>query len=490
MDNKRIILATALAFFVMLAYSYYTKNSVPLTAKDVLLQKEQAEHVIQHDTHDTLSYDTVVIDNAQNDTVYENEYVRFVLNRATGVIKEVLLKEHSSLIHLYPLANKGLGLLMPTVSTVSFQHLQEQDRSGIVLQSNGKSREYILTGHVLQTTFRGENTIQLYMPVHTEESKQDARYIRLLVKDSSGLTHNVKINRALKQAASFDNAAWVALSFKHHSLLFDPDITASVTINPHTSKEGFIITIKSNKDNLILKSYFGPNYSPILSKIDDNWSSLLDYGVLNNTMKGMLTICYRLTRNYGLAIIVLALFFNMLFAPLTIKSYRSMKKMQGLQPHMQALKEQYKDNPQAINKEMMALYKQHNVNPMGGCLPMLLQIPVFIALYNTLMRSYELKNATFLWVKDLSVPDKLLTLPQALPFIGSDFNLLPVLMAVLMFVQQKMSPTPKSSGAAMPSLWFLPIIFGVIFYKFPAGLVLYWFTNSLSMLVLQNIGRK
>jgi len=416
--------------------------------------------------------------------------MRFVINRETGIIKEVLLKEQNGFINLYPLTNKGLGLFMPTVSTVSFQHLQEQSRSGMLLQSNGKTREYVLTGRTVQTTLKGENSIQFYMPAHTEESRQDARYLRLVVKDNAGTTNNIKISRALKQTIVFNNVAWIALSFKHYSLLYDPDISVSVQISPHISREGFIVNIKSNQDNWALKSYFGPNYSPILSQIEPNWLSLLDYGILNNTMKGMLSICYKLTRNYGLAIIVLALFFNMLFAPLTIESYRSMKKMQGLQPHMQALKEQHKDNPQAINKEMLALYKRHNVNPMGGCLPMLLQIPVFIALYNTLMRSYELKNATFLWVKDLSVPDKLLTLPQALPFVGSDINLLPILMAVLMFVQQKMSPTPKSSGAAMPSLWFLPIIFGVIFYKFPAGLVLYWFTNSLSMLVLQNIGRK
>ena len=107
------------------------------------------------------------------------------------------------------------------------------------------------------------------------------------------------------------------------------------------------------------------------------------------------------------------------------------------------------------------------------------------------MRSYELKNASFLWIKDLSVPDRLFMLSKSLPLMGNEVNLLPILMAALMFVQQKFSPTSKaSSNSALPNMWFLPIIFGAIFYKFPAGLVLYWFTNSLSMLVLQSMHKK
>ena len=158
-----------------------------------------------------------------------------------------------------------------------------------------------------------------------------------------------------------------------------------------------------------------------------------------------------------------------------------MKKLQELQPEIQALREKYKDNPQAMNKEVLMLYRKYGVNPMSGCLPMLLQLPVFIALYNTLLRSYELKNAGFLWIKDLAEPDKLVVLKHSIPILGNEINLLPILMAVIMYFQQKQTPTSTSSSG----LWIMPILFGFIFYKFPAGLVLYWLTNSVFMLCIQ-----
>ncbi|HDL10238.1 MAG TPA: membrane protein insertase YidC [Candidatus Omnitrophica bacterium] len=200
-------------------------------------------------------------------------------------------------------------------------------------------------------------------------------------------------------------------------------------------------------------------------------------------MKKMLEGLWKITRNYGIAIIVLALLFNLIFLPLTYKSFRSMKKLQELQPEIQALREKYKDNPQAMNKEVLMLYRKYGVNPMSGCLPMLLQLPVFIALYNTLLRSYELKNAGFLWIKDLAEPDKLVVLKHSIPLIGNEINLLPILMAGIMYFQQKHSPTSTSSSG----LWIMPLLFGFIFYKFPAGLVLYWLTNSVFMLCIQKL---
>ena len=116
-----------------------------------------------------------------------------------------------------------------------------------------------------------------------------------------------------------------------------------------------------------------------------------------------------------------------------------MRKMQEIQPKMENLRSEHKDNHQKLNKEMMELYKKHKVNPMGGCLPMLLQMPIFIALYQTLMRSVELKGASFLWIKDLSMPDKAFTLPHALPLLGNAINVLPILMIGAMMLQQKLS---------------------------------------------------
>ena len=165
-----------------------------------------------------------------------------------------------------------------------------------------------------------------------------------------------------------------------------------------------------------------------------------------------------------------------------------MKEMQAVQPKIEELRKIYKDNPQKLNKEIMELYREHKVNPLGGCLPLVLQMPIFFALYQALMRSIALKGASFLWIKDLSEPDRLFILPKTLPVIGNEFNILPVLMAIGMFIQQKFTMASASSAAAEQQKLmtiFMPILFGIIFYHMPSGLVLYWFVNSTLMLIYQ-----
>ncbi len=166
-----------------------------------------------------------------------------------------------------------------------------------------------------------------------------------------------------------------------------------------------------------------------------------------------------------------------------------MKEMQALQPHIEELRKHYKDNPQKLNKEIMELYRKHKVNPFSGCLPLLLQMPIFFALYQALMRSISLRGATFLWIKDLSHPDRLFLLPNSLPILGNEINILPIVMTVGMFIQQKISMTSTAtSGSAEQQkimMIIMPLMFGLIFYHMPAGLVLYWFVNSMLMLAFQ-----
>jgi YidC/Oxa1 family membrane protein insertase len=181
--------------------------------------------------------------------------------------------------------------------------------------------------------------------------------------------------------------------------------------------------------------------------------------------------------NYGVVIILLSALTKLLFWPLTQKSFKSMREMQKLQPAMAELKEKYKDDPQKLNKAMMELYRERGVNPLGGCLPMLLQMPVFIALFNVLRTTIELRRAPFmLWINDLSSPDIIAKMPFSLPFIGNNLSLLPILMGVAMFVQQKMqSADPKQAALT----YMMPIIFTVLFFTFPSGLVLYWLVNNI-----------
>jgi YidC/Oxa1 family membrane protein insertase len=144
---------------------------------------------------------------------------------------------------------------------------------------------------------------------------------------------------------------------------------------------------------------------------------------------------------------------------------------------MQELRETHKKDPQKLNQEMMKLYKEHGVNPVGGCFPMLLQMPVFIALFQVLSRTIELRRAPFmLWIQDLSSPDVIARLPFSLPFIGDSLSLLPILMGVAMFVQQKMQTTDPKQAAMT---YMLPVVFTVLFFRFPSGLVLYWLVNNI-----------
>jgi YidC/Oxa1 family membrane protein insertase len=157
-----------------------------------------------------------------------------------------------------------------------------------------------------------------------------------------------------------------------------------------------------------------------------------------------------------------------------------MRKMQSLQPEMTILREKHKNNPQKINQEMLELYKKHKINPFGGCVFFILQMPIFIGLYQVLWRSVIFKGEKFLWIKDLSEPDRLATFPVTLPIIGNDFNILPLLMAIIMFVQQKVSA--KNMAMTDPAqvtqqkimMFFMPIFLGAIFYNFASGLTLYF----------------
>jgi YidC/Oxa1 family membrane protein insertase len=180
---------------------------------------------------------------------------------------------------------------------------------------------------------------------------------------------------------------------------------------------------------------------------------------------------YGITHNYGIAIIMITVAIKLLFYPLSVKSFKSMQAMQQLQPQIKRLQDIYKNDRQKLNEEMMRLYREQKVNPMGGCLPMVVQVPVFIALYQVLYTSIELRHADFFWwIKDLSAPDH----PMAL------------IMGASMVVQQWMTPSTGDPRQAKMML-FMPIIFTFMFLNFPVGLVIYWLVNNLLTIAQQSV---
>ena len=171
------------------------------------------------------------------------------------------------------------------------------------------------------------------------------------------------------------------------------------------------------------------------------------------------------THNYGVTIILLTMGIKMLFVPLQFKSYKSMKQMQMIQPRVLAVQEKYKDDRDKLNKELIKLYRDHKVNPVGGCLPMVLQMPVFVALFNILYMTIDLRQAPFVgWITDLSVQDP--------------YYVLPIIMGATMVIQQKITPTTMDPTQAKIML-VLPVFMTFLFVNFPAGLVLYWLTNNM-----------
>ena len=194
--------------------------------------------------------------------------------------------------------------------------------------------------------------------------------------------------------------------------------------------------------------------------------------------------------NYGVAIILITLMVRVVTAPLTAKQMRSMKKMGELQPKIKELQEKYKDDRQRQSQEMMSLYKQTGVNPLGGCLPMLLQFPVFIGLYYALQSSIELRQASFVaWIDDLSVPETLFVIPG----VELPFRVLPILMGLSMIAQQRMTPSTMDPAQAKMMMTVMPVMFTLLFYQFPSGLVLYWLVSNIlaiSHQVLVNRGSR
>jgi YidC/Oxa1 family membrane protein insertase len=225
--------------------------------------------------------------------------------------------------------------------------------------------------------------------------------------------------------------------------------------------------------------FSGPEEQAHLKAVAEGMDRTVDYGhlyVIAEPLFWLLSSIHKLVHNWGAAIIILTLLIKLVFYPLSAASYRSMAQMRKLAPRLQSMKERYGDDRAKLQQAMMELYKKEKINPMGGCLPILVQIPVFISLYWVLQGSIELRQAPFaLWIHDLSAPDP--------------YYVLPVIMAATMILQTRLNPTPPDPVQAKVMM-IMPVVFSVFFFFFPAGLVLYWLVNNvLSILQQWHINR-
>jgi YidC/Oxa1 family membrane protein insertase len=241
-------------------------------------------------------------------------------------------------------------------------------------------------------------------------------------------------------------------------------------------------------NSLRFQIYAGPKIYNRLAKLEHDEAEIMNFGffkLISQALLNFLNLLNSWVQNYGFAIILLTACVKGVLWPLQNKANKSMRRMATLAPKMQELKAKYRDDPTRMNQEVMKLYKEHGVNPVGGCLPMMIQIPIFFGLFSMLGQAAELRNASFLWVPDLSQPDTLFTIPGmgwipilGQPGIGLPINVLPILMGASNVWLMKMTP---NTGDAMQRriLMFMPVIFLVFCYNFAAALALYYTTQNL-----------
>lgn len=303
---------------------------------------------------------------------------------------------------------------------------------------------------------------------------------------------------------------WVSLKNQFFVTILTPDLLGKgVTVRPRpmemlNDKGDPMIALSSDaqfelsglsaneKVTSNMNFYVGPKEIFRLQGMDRNQEAVMQFGWFGAVSKvlllGMKQI-HSVIPNWGLAIIIITIVLKLVFWPLTQISARSAKKMQKIQGPMKELTEKYKEDPKRKNEEMMKLYRKHKVNPLGGCLPMIVQIPIFIGFFYMLRTSSELRFAEFLWISDLSQPEKIFSWGVNIPFIGHYFNLLPFTMGLTMYFQMKMTPT-AASAEQQAIFKFMPVMMVVMLYNFGSGLCLYWTVQNLMTILQQTITNK
>ena len=445
-----------------------------------------------------------------------------------AVLKQFQLKEYfkpdSTTVYMLPKGNEGNFAISyidsqgDTVDTVNWSFLAECDSVISLNESEEQSISFVYNFDqyrqiIKKFTFSNshydfemniifknlENTIyhKMYfvnIPAGLESTEkrlnEDMNYAKAAVYAGQDINKGYKPNGKTEKETGDIN--WVGVRTKYFALALAPEkkaTSAAITgyeiaeiSNPKLKWKQFIINLQmpflgeSNlSDNYMI--YMGPLEHETVKSYNIGLEKFMDFG-WKIIQPFSLVILWSFKKlhsfipNYGWALIIFSILIKLIVYPLTHKSYQSMKKMQTLQPKVAELKEKYKKDPQRLQKETMALYKAEGANPMGGCLPMLLQMPLLYGLFIIFRTTIELRGEPFMfWIKDLSQPDTIATLPFSIPMYGDSVNILPIFMGITMIIQQKMSITDPKQKAMV---YMMPIVFTLLFNSFPSGLNLYY----------------
>jgi len=528
--EKRLIIAIALSVMVMLIFQKFIQP--PSTSQGRFISPQasmpSSESTIAIEPADIYKEKEDTVKKAIKEVYYTHETEKFLLTFTNigGALKGIKLKEYDTGIienveAPYSIFSLVSAKIEPNLAISNYDYSFEENKITYIFNKAGADisikKEFIF--------YKANDYIELNLIIENKSDKNIDFDYSIIGPSKLEQASTIKGRNVIEMDAMVDGRlfrktgirgdqqvingiiSWIALKNNYFTVAMNSSNAAEALII-RQSKGRLTTGLKIKTRNIAPRSYIqdryklymGPIIKERLTAANIGIENMINVGFVGNISAFLLTllkIIHAAVNNWGVAIIVVTILINIVLFPLTMKSFRSMSNMQQLQPHMEKLRNIHKDNPQKLNKEMAELYKKFNVNPFGGCIPMLLQMPIFIAFYQTLLKSIELKNAHFLWIKDLSSPDALIKFLKPVPLLGEQFNLLPIVTVIVMFIQQQMS-TSQSSASASSELakqqklmsYFFPLFFGMILYNFPSGLVLYWLTNSALMTCEQFIMRR
>jgi len=528
MDNMRMVLFAALAFVVLSLWQAWQKDYGPQPASvDHQTQgAKEKNKTIERSTEDIpvpvnneqpkISNEETVEQKKGQRIEVQTDVIRAVIDTNGGDIRGLALKKYP--IHLdkpdEPVelfkdakgkfyASQG-GFLSKQATanhhsiyqttTTEYNLTEGQEKFNVVLSRSEKGMlfEKIFTfrrgQYLVDVAYRVKNNSkenwsghfyeQLQRKYHQESRKRLPTFTGGAVSSPEKRYEKIKFKNMAEEPVSEEiKDGWVAMiqhyfvsaiipegekTYHYYSKVLEGDRYVLGLYGPQTS------VAPGQEQETKIKVYAGPKEQKILKKIAPGLELTTDYGVLWFIAKPifwLLSMIHSLVGNWGWSIILVTVVIKAIFYPLSAMGYKSMARMRKVTPRMTAIKERYSKDKARMNQAMMELYKTEKINPLGGCFPILIQIPVFLALYWVLLESVEMRQAPFmLWIQNLSVKDP--------------FFILPLIMGVSMFIQQKLNPPPPDPMQAKV-MQFLPVIFTVFFAFFPAGLVLYWVTNNI-----------
>lgn len=541
MDNYRAFLAILISFVILLGYQYFfvgfgtstaPPQPAPTTATTPASTAPPPAAPVAAAVPATPAPPAPAYDRQPKEITIETDLYTAIVSEDGGAIRSFLLKEHKE---THAKDSKGMQLVKTDAangaplqfswgSLVGTQVLYESDSDNVKLSATENKKELRLVARTatgveiervmsftndsylidLQVTVRntGEAVLQGMPQMHLVgkhflgvDSPAEGFLFAGPATYVNGQLYEVKADEFKDGPKTLQgNIDWAGYASNYFLCGLIPLEGSGVSFTMQGNNDLTRMQLVGNLDSLApgaakdykYQVFFGPKKLTMLKELGHNLDKSLDFGWFDIIAKPTLWLLnwfYSFCHNYGIAIILVTILFKAIFWPISQKGMKSMKNMQKLQPKMVKIKEKYKSDPAKMNQEVMNLYKTYKVNPLGGCLPMVLQIPVFFALYKVLLMGIELRHAPFmLWITDLAAPDRL-WLGFDIPYLGG-LPVLTLLMGASMFYQQKLTPTSADPTQAK-IMMFLPVIFTFMFLNFASGLVLYWFVNNLLSILQQ-----